>query len=256
MKYELLGPLRLIDGDTSVFISAQKVETLLAALLIRADQVVTADQLMAEIWGERLPRRATAGLHVCISELRKILARHGRGEDRVVTRSPGYLLDSGGDTIDYRTFLDLTDLGRKQMRAGCWEEAGEHFERGLALWRGPVLGDMGVGPVVQSFAVRLNEVRMECVEMLVDAQLQLGRHRELVGLLFTLTTENPLRETFHRQLMLALYRSERQADALKVYQNARRTLIDELGLEPCASLQALHKAILRADVRALDLCPV
>lgn len=254
MKYELLGTLRLVDGENSTFISAQKLEILLVTLLVRADHVVTTDQLMGEIWGDRLPRRATAGLHVYISELRKLLHRAGRTDGPILTRSPGYMLVRGDDDIDAETFLELTERARKHMREQRLEEACECFEAGLALWCGPVLGDIGIGPIVSSFATRLSETRTDCMEMLVDAQLQLGRHRELVGLLYSLTAENPLREAFHRQLMLALYRSERQADALKAYQSARKTLIDELGLEPCAPLQDLHRAILRADPRTLDFC--
>jgi DNA-binding SARP family transcriptional activator len=247
MNYELLGTLRLVDGNSSSFISAQKVEILLATLLIRADHVVTASQLMGEIWGDRLPRRANAGLHVYISDLRKFLSRSGRPEGPIVTRSPGYMLRQGSDRLDSQSFLELMDLGRKSLKDQRYEEASECFESGLALWRGSVLGDIGTGPILRSFATRLTEARMECTEMLVDSQLQLNRHRDLVGLLFTLITENPLREAFYRQLMLALYRSERRADALKVYQTARSILIEELGLEPCTPLRELHTAILRAN---------
>ncbi|MGP3971960.1 AfsR/SARP family transcriptional regulator [Streptomyces sp. 6N223] len=252
MRYELLGTLRVLDGGTSSSISAQKVEILLAALLIRADRVVPTDQLMGEIWGEHLPRRATAGLHVYVSELRKFLHREGRAGSPIVTRSPGYVLcPAEDDVLDYQSFLKLIDLGRECMQTQRYEEARECFERALGLWRGPVLGDLGNGPILRGFATGMNEARMECVEMLVDAQLHLGRHRQLVGLLYTLTTENPLRETFHRQLMLALYRSERRADALKAYQTARRMLIEELGVEPCTPMRDLHRAILRADDPAL-----
>jgi DNA-binding SARP family transcriptional activator len=254
VNYQLLGTLRVIDGENGSSISAQKVELLLATLLIRADHVVTSDQLMAEIWGERLPRRATAGLHVYVSELRKFLNRPGRADGPILTRSPGYMLMRGDDVLDSQRFLELTDLGRRYRRSQRYEDACDCFETGLSLWRGPVLGDIGNGPIVRSFVTRLTEARLECMEMLVDTQLRLGRHRELVGLLYTLTAENPLRETFHRQLMLALYRSERRADALRVYQSARKILIDELGLEPCMPLQDLHEAILRADEQALELC--
>ncbi|MFG2846352.1 BTAD domain-containing putative transcriptional regulator [Kitasatospora sp. NPDC048296] len=246
MRYELLGTLRVVDGNGTSSISAQKVEILLASLLAHADHVASVDQLMGEIWGDRQPRRALAGLHVYVSELRKFLHRPERAEGPILTRSPGYVLRLDGDVLDSREFLDLVGLGRRFMREQRFEEASEAFERGLALWRGPALGDIGQGPVLRSFATRLTETRMECVELLVDAQLQRGQHREMVGLLYTLAAENPLREAFHRQLMLALYRSERRADALKAYQSARRTLLDELGLEPCAPMQELHKAILRS----------
>src|SRR6185503_18952705 len=120
------------------------------------------------------------------------------------------------------------------------------------LWRGPALGDLRAGPIVEGFVTWLAEARLECLEMLADSHLELGRHRELVGRLYSLTAEHPLREAFYRQLMLALYRSERQADALKVYQMARKTLNEELGLEPCRSVQDLQRAILTADDQ-LDL---
>ncbi len=254
MRYELLGTLRVVDEGHSFSISARKVEILLATLLIRADHVVTADQLMAEIWGEQLPRRATAGLHVYVSELRKLLSRPVRQDVPIVTRSPGYLLRRGTDSIDSEAFLELRDLGRVHLRGGRYAAASECFQEALALWRGTVLDGIGIGPIVRSFAVGLAEARLECTEMFVDAQLELGLHRELIGFLYTLTAENPLREAFYRQLMLALYRSERRGDALRVYQSARRTLIEELGLEPCTPLRDLHRAILcTADDRFLDV---
>jgi DNA-binding SARP family transcriptional activator len=255
MKYEVLGPLRLIDEGNISSISARKVEIVLSVLLIRSDQVVAFDQLMAEIWGDRLPRRATAGLHVYISQLRKFLRRPDQADNPVVTRQPGYVLHKGADEIDFHVFLQLMNQGRAHVREFRHEEAASCFERALALWRGPALGDLRSGPIVDGFVTWLTEARLECLEMLTDAHLQLGRHRELVGQLYSLTSENPLREAFYRQLMLALYRSERQADALKVYQAARETLNDELGLEPCRALQDVQRAILIGD-RRLDACAV
>lgn len=248
MRYELLGNLRVVDGPDISSIGAQKVEILLATLLANADHVVSGNQLMSEIWGEHPPRRALAGLHVYVSELRKFLHRPDREHGPIVTRSPGYVLRLDGDELDARQFLTLAAQGRRLVGEQRHEEARERLEEALSLWRGPALGDLGQGPVLSSFATRLDETRLECMELLVDVQLQRGRHREVVGLLYTLTTENPLREAFHRQLMLALYRSERRADALKVYQSARRLLIEELGLEPCAPMRDLHEAILRSDV--------
>lgn len=248
MRYELLGPLRVVNEEGEIAtIGAQKIETLLAALLIRSDQVVATDQLMTEIWGERVPRRATAGIHVYVSQLRKFLARCGGSGGPVVTRPPGYVLRSGDDELDYQSFLALVDKGREHAREGCHERASTCFENALGLWRGPALGDLSHGPIVEGFVTWLTETRLECTEMLIDAQLELGRHRELVGRLYSLTAEYPLRESFSRQLMLALYRSERQADALDVYRSVRRTIHDELGLEPCRALQELQQGILTAD---------
>ncbi len=247
MKYEILGPLRVADDSGYSFISARKIETVLSVLLIRSDQIVTPDQLMSEIWGDKLPLRATAGLHVYISQLRKFLRRPGRSESQIVTRPPGYLLRKGTDEIDFHAFLRQVNRGRTLLREECYEEASDCFDNALGLWRGTVLGDLRGGPIVDGFVTHMMESRLECLEMLADAQLELGRHRELVGRLYALVAENPLCEAFYRQLMLALYRSERQADALKVYQAARRTLNEELGLEPGQALRELQRGILASD---------
>ena len=253
MRYDLLGPLRVVgDAGESASIGAQKIETLLAVLLVRAGQVVTTDQLMAEIWVDRVPLRATAGLHVYVSQLRKFLKRCDPGASPVVTRPPGYLLQMGLDEAVHESFARLVDWGREHVRERRFEQASRCFEDALALWRGPVLGDLSLGPIVEGFVTWLTEMRLECTEMLVDTQLELGRHRELVGRLYALTVEHPLREAFWRQLMLALYRSDRQADALEVYQSVRQTINDELGLEPCRALQNLQRAILVADYELDD----
>ncbi|OIK28714.1 AfsR/SARP family transcriptional regulator [Streptomyces malaysiense] len=249
MRYEILGPLRVVDGHNHSFISAQKVETLFAVLLICAEQIVSPTQLMKELWGDQLPKRATAGLHVYISQLRKFLHRPHRQQNPVVTQQTGYVLRMGTDTLDLHTFSDLAAQGRALAKDHCYEPAADRFERALSLWHGPVLANLGNGPIIDGFTTWLTETRMECQEMLTDVHLHLGRHRELIGPLYSLTCEYPLRETLYRQLMLALYRSERKADALHVYQRARRTLNDELGLEPCRALRDLHQAVLADDQR-------
>ncbi len=148
--------------------------------------------------------------------------------------------------------MQLVNQGRALSKERRYEEAAACLEDALGLWHGPALGDLSNGPIIDGFVAWLMEARMECTEMLAEAQLQLGRHRELVGRLYSLAAENPLREAFYRQLMLALYRSNRQAEALKVYQMARKTLNDELGLEPCRGLRDLQRAILTDDDQ-LDL---
>lgn len=252
VRYEVLGPLRVIDCSNTMLIGARKVETLLASLLIRADQIVSTEQLIIELWGERLPRRATAGIHVYVSELRKFLSRPDRPESPVVTRPPGYLLSLGADELDCYAFQSLMSQGRRYARERRDEEAAGSFDKALALWRGPVLTDLGGGPIVCGFITRLTEERMECTEMLMESRLRLGSHREVIGRLYSLIAEYPLREWFYRQLMLALYRCERRADALTVYQSARRVLREELGLEPCQALRDTQRAILSGDGR-LDL---
>jgi SARP family transcriptional regulator, regulator of embCAB operon len=252
VRYEVLGPVRLVDGDDRDAISARKIETVLTVLLIRSDQVVPLDQLITEIWGEAPPRRAMAGLHVYISQVRKFLDRPGRTENPVVTRAPGYLLRKGDDEIDFHLFSEAVERGRRLTRARRYEEAAACLEEALGLWRGPVLGDQSGGPIIEGFVTWMTESRLECLELCAEAYLRLGRHREVIGRLYSLVTENPLREVYYRQLMLALYRSERQADALEVYRSARDTLREELGLEPCRALRDMQRAILTADER-LDL---
>jgi SARP family transcriptional regulator, regulator of embCAB operon len=252
MRYEILGPLRVVDDEQHSFISARKIETVFAVLLIRANQVVAFDQLVTEVWGDAPPRRAAAALHVYISQLRKFLQRPGRTANPVVTLAPGYVLRTGSDSVDFHQFLQLANQGRSAARDERHAEAADRFEEALHLWRGPVLEDHRSGPIVEAFVTWLAELRLECVELMAEANLHLGRHRELVGQLHGLVAENPFRETLYRQLMLALYRSERQADALHVYQMARKVLHDELGLEPCRALRDLQRAILAAD-RQLDL---
>ncbi|MFI0481373.1 BTAD domain-containing putative transcriptional regulator [Actinomadura sp. 9N215] len=252
MRYEIMGPLQVVD-DGKYVIRARKVEALLTVLLIRADEVVPINRLMTEIWGENPPRRAVAGIHVYISQIRKFLNGLSKGDESPVqTRPPGYMLRLGSDGLDFRDFERLVNRGRDHARAGRHVRAAADFENALSLWRGPLLDEACVGPIVEGFQAWLKEVRLECVEMMIDSRLTLARHRELIGDLYLLTQEHPLRETFYRQLMLALYRSGRQADALAVYQTARGTLTQELGLEPCPALQDLHQAILTSD-RRLDL---
>lgn len=248
-----MGPLRVIDGEGKYVIQARKVEALLTVLLIRADQVVPIDRLMTEIWGDTPPRRATAGLHVYISQIRKFLNGLRQGsESPVLTRPPGYTLRLGSDELDFRAFEVLVNRGRDHAKEGRHEQAAADFESALALWRGPLLDDAFHGPILEGFQNWLEEARLECVEMMIDSRLKLAHHRELIRDLYLLTQEYPLREAFHRQLMLALYRSQRQADALTAYRTARDTLNEELGLDPCPALQDLHQAILTSD-RRLDL---
>jgi DNA-binding SARP family transcriptional activator len=235
------------DEINSSTIRAPKINLLLALLIARADQIVSADQIINELWGDNAPRRVTASLHVYISQLRKFLHRPGRDEGPIVTQPPGYVLRMGSDELDLHVFQRLMDKGRMLAKARRHEEASTVLRSALALRRGRALADLEYGPIVGALVTWVEESHLECVELLVESDLNLSRHRELVGRLYALVAENPLREVFYRQLMLALYRSDRQADALKVYQCARNTLNSELGLEPCRALRDLHQAILAAD---------
>jgi SARP family transcriptional regulator, regulator of embCAB operon len=252
MRYEVLGPIRVAGGNRCSFISARKVELLLIILLSRANDVVTADQLIPEIWGDKTPQRATSAIYVYISQLRKFLDQLDKSRKHILTRPQGYTMVLRQDELDASSFLSWADVGRAHSGNQQYELASSAFEEALSNWRGPIIWDAETGPIVRSFATYLSEIRLECIEMLIDAQLELGRHRQVVGQLYTLAVEHPLREAFYQQLMLALYRCNRQADALNVYQSAQQTLRDELGVDPCRSLQRIHYGILRADDKLLQ----
>jgi DNA-binding SARP family transcriptional activator len=249
VRYEILRPLRVVDENGARSITAPKVELLLAVLLSRADQMVATSTILAELWPERPPRRAVAGLHVYISQLRKFLHRPDQAESPIITHKAGYLLALGSDELDVEIFLRLARRGRDHLRAGRLEEAADCLERALGLWRGPLLGDLSRGQQLGAYAVWLGQEKLDWVELLIDVRLALGAHREVISQLYALVAEHPLRESFYRQLMLALYRSERQAEALSVYQSGWRVLDDELGVAPCRSLQQIHGDILSAHDR-------
>ncbi|WP_370133125.1 BTAD domain-containing putative transcriptional regulator [Streptacidiphilus sp. EB103A] len=229
------------------------MEITLATLLVSAGRVTTKEQLITELWGDRPPRRATAAVHVYISQLRRFLsAADDLDGQAVITKPAGYLLLLDDAEYDVAEFQQAMRIGRAHQLAGRHEQALEAFDQAQSLVRGPVLETTAEGPVLASFAAWVEEERLACLELSVEAHTELGRHREVISLLGSLTAQYPLRESFYRQLMLVLYRSERQAEALQVYHSAQRVLRAELGLEPCRSLRRLHRAILTSD-RLLDL---
>jgi DNA-binding SARP family transcriptional activator len=250
LRFDILGPLRVRAGRETIAVNAQKLQILLALLLIHNDQVVSIEQLTAQIWGDRVPRRARAGVHVYVSQLRKLLAPGDTGQENPLqTRSPGYVLATKPGDLDLHVFQNLADQGRLHAQAHRHEEAVECFEAALRLWRGPALNGLRECAAVDAFATWLEEIRLRCTELSIESSLHLGRHHDVIGSLYTLTTDHPLREAFHRQLMLALYRAERRAEALAAYRTAREQLRQDLGLEPCHALQELHRSILLGDDR-------
>ncbi|MER5757269.1 AfsR/SARP family transcriptional regulator [Streptomyces sp. NPDC002088] len=229
------------------------MEMVLATLLVGAGRFINKEQLIGELWAGRPPRRAAAAVHVYISQLRKFLVSAGDIEGRaIVTRPAGYLLNFDGAALDLEDFRAAVRRGHAHQQAAEHEAALEEFESALSLVRGQVLDGLAEGPVLSSFAAWVEEERLQCLEESVEARAALGRHREVIGLLYGLIADYPLRESFYRQLMLVLYRSERQVEALQVYRTAQKVLRSELGLEPCRSLRRLHQAILTSD-RELDL---
>jgi SARP family transcriptional regulator, regulator of embCAB operon len=243
VRYEILGPVRVVEEKGSTPLRARKLATVLALLLIRPDQVVTAEQLTREIWGELPPQRPAAGIYVCVSRLRKFLGRPGR-QNPIITRPGGYMLRRASSESDLDDFERLVANGRKHVRSGRHTDAAACLERALGLWRGPAFTGVQPGPLVAGCQKRLDDMRIECTELSVEVQLELGRHQELVGRLRRLVDEFPLRETFYRQLMLALYRSDRKTDALGIYDYAQRVLDRELGLEPGRKLRELRHTVL------------
>jgi DNA-binding SARP family transcriptional activator len=242
MEFRILGPLEVWDGGGEVSLGGPKPRALLAVLLLHPNEVVSADRLIDELWGEDSPERAAAALRVNVSRLRKALP-----QDVLTTRSPGYVVRVEREELDLDRFERLVDEGRGLHARGQAADASERLREALSLWRGPALADFAYESFAQAAIARLEEIRLAAVELRIDADLVLGRHDELVGELEALVAEHPLRERLRRCLMTALYRSGRQAEALDAYQDARRALVDELGIDPSVELQELEGAILRQD---------
>ena len=237
MEIRVLGPVEASVGGRPVALGAGKPRALLAMLALNAGSAVSVDRLIEGLWGERPPATAGKLLQVYVSRLRKALAAAGGGGE-IVTRGRGYELRLGGDEPDARRFERL-------LAGGAAREA-------LALWCGPALADVADEPFAAAEIRRLEELRLDALELAIDADLAAGRHREVIGELDALVAAQPLRERLHAQRMLALYRAGRQADALQAYRHARGVLVEELGIEPGRELRELHEAILRQDP-GLDL---
>ncbi|MEO6083047.1 MAG: AfsR/SARP family transcriptional regulator, partial [Umezawaea sp.] len=206
---------------------ARKIETLLAVLLARHNQVATTEHLINELWGENPPARASAALYVYVSQLRKLL--RGTGDDAddspVVTSPRGYSLHVGIDELDADRFTHLYQQGRTLYWDRSYKEAATVLRAAANLWRGEAFGGFTDSPDVQAYAALLEESRLECLELLMETELLIGRHREVVGQLSALAKEHRLRETFYEYLMTALLRSNRRAEALETFASARHHLV-------------------------------
>jgi len=243
VEFRILGPLEILDGDRSLTLKGSRVRALLVLLLTSANEVVSADRLIDELWGARPPRAAANALQYHVSRLRRALS----AEDVIVTREPGYLIRVEPDELDLLRFERLVADARDTPP----EDAARILREALGLWRGPALADLERESFAQAEIRRLEELRLVAFERRVDADLALGRRAELVAELEALVRKHPYRETLRAQLMRALYGSGRQAEALDVYRETRRLLVDELGIEPSPTIQQLEQAILRQDP-ALD----
>jgi predicted ATPase/DNA-binding SARP family transcriptional activator len=241
-RFSLLGPLSVNRDGTEIALGGQKRRALLAVLLLEPNRVLSRDRLIDALWGEDPPETARNTVQVYVSQLRKLLP-----DATLETAPPGYRVVVEPESIDLFEFVRLSEEGRAALGAGDAAGAADTLRAALALWRGPALDDLAWEPFAQTEIVRLEELRLAALEDRIDADLALGRHGQLVSELERLVAEHPLRERFRAQLMLALYRSGRKADALAVYQRTRRTLVDELGIEPSESLQQLQREILAQD---------
>jgi len=250
MEFRVLGPLEVRHGERPVPVRGRVQRALLARLVLSVGESVPDDRLLEDLWGDDQPASGGTALRVRVSQLRKALAAGGSGA-AIVSRGSGYALEADPEQVDSRRFERLLGEGRRAMREGRPSEALEALGEGLSLWRGPPLADLAYERFAQPEIARLEELRLYALEERFDAQLALGRHRELVAEIEALVAAEPLRERLRAQLMLALYRSGRQADALAAYRDARHALTHELGIEPGVPLRELERAMLRHDP-ALD----
>ena len=249
MEFRILGPLELVvDGQVGP-LPAGAERAVLELLLLNAGRVVPASTLVDALWGENLPNNASNALQGRVSRLRKTLVDAGLTDALVTTRRPGYLADIDPDRVDANRFIRLVQEARRRADRNAPSEAIRLYDEGLVLWRGDPLAEFADERWAQAEINRLTALRAAAVEERIDLRLVLGHHAELVAELEDLTARHPLQERLHGQLMLALYRSGRQADALTAYQRLRQTLDDELGLEPSAELRTLEQAILRQDAK-------
>ena len=243
MEFRVLGPLEVRRDGRPLPLGGRKQRLLLALLLLRANEVVPSPRLLGELWAEQPPDTAQTALQGYVSQLRKTLEPDGPPYRVVVTQAPGYLLSVEAGERDLDRFETLVREAREEEPAG----AAEKLRTALALWRGEPLADLANEPSIRAEVVRLEELRLGALEARIEADLALGRHDQLIPELESVIAEHPLRERPRAQLMVALYRCDRQADALEVYRAARRMLADELGLEPNPLLQELERRILRHD---------
>ncbi len=247
MEFRILGPLELVVDGEARSLPAGGERAVLQLLLLHAGRIVPASTLVNALWGEDLPHHASNALQVRISRLRRALADAGLPETLVTTRRPGYLADIDPDDVDANRFLRLVQGARGRAEKNALSEAIHLYDEALALWRGDPLAGFDDQPWAQVEINRLTAVRTSAIEEQIDLRLVLGHHAALVAELEALVRQFPLQERLHGQLMLALYRCGRQADALTVYHRLRHVLDDELGLDPSAQLRSLEQAILRQD---------
>lgn len=250
MQFKILGPLEVSHVDAIRTPTPPKVRRVLALLLLRANQVVSTDALIEELWGEEPPQSAVTTAQTYIYQLRRAFGRHevtpGRS-DWLITTAPGYLMYVNPGQVDAHAFETLSWQGRQLLDNGRTEDAANVLRKALDLWHGPALANVLTGRLLESHAIHLEEERLRTLELRILADAELGRHHELIGELRSLVSAHPLNEWFHGQLIAALSRSGRRSEALQAYQNLRVLLNEQLGLDPQPELQRLQREVLTYD---------
>ncbi|MFE7135045.1 BTAD domain-containing putative transcriptional regulator [Streptomyces sp. NPDC057638] len=246
MRFNLIGPFEIVCDDGEVRLpTTPKVCQTLALLLTRPNEVVPAELLIQELWGDRPPRSAHATVQTYIHQARRVLEPCWTGEDQLlVTRPLGYLIQVPRDDVDITLFERLVDRAGAELERRMPDAAARSLRSALALWRGPVLSSVPTGQILGGRVAHLAELRIRALELRIEADNQLGRHRENIPELRSLVHDYPLNEWFHGQLIHALHRAGRRAEALQAYQSLYRILSTELGLEPSTELQHLQLAVL------------
>jgi DNA-binding SARP family transcriptional activator/DNA-binding beta-propeller fold protein YncE len=245
VEFQILGPLEVVEDGEPVALGTLKERLVLGVLLLHANEFVSRERLIDDLWGEAPPPTAHKAVNVYLSKLRKSLSV--AGTDPITTGAGGYRLNVEPKRLDASRMQALVASARKCVAKGELESAAEHFREALSLSRGPTLAGLQLESRGRDEVEALDELRLAAVMDRIDCDLALGRHEQVLGELGVLVREHPLRERLRAQQMLALYRADRQAEALEAYTEARQTLVDDLGIEPSEALQRLQQAILRHD---------
>jgi DNA-binding NarL/FixJ family response regulator/DNA-binding SARP family transcriptional activator len=250
VEFRILGPLEVLEDGRPLALGTLKERIVLGVLLLHANEFVSRERLIDELWGESPPPTARKGVNVYVSQLRKALTRDGL--DPIATADGGYRLEVGSEALDVSRLQRVLAGGRERAAVGELEAAAELLREAHALWRGPTLAGLLLESHGRDEVAQLDELRLTALMDRIDCDLALGRHEEVLGELQVLVGEHPLLERLRAQLMLALYRADRQAEALEAYQAARELLVGELGIDPSPALQRLQQGILSQDP-ALEL---